>query len=61
MPTINRNDRAADRATHGGKGDQHRNTKGFLENYRKSPIWDKLGKKFNKSPQAEFDFHFEKP
>lgn len=62
MPSINKNDRAADRATHGGKGDQHRQTPGFLNKYRESPIWNKLGTKFNKpDPQQEFDFHFDKP
>lgn len=61
MPSINKNDRASDRAN-GGKGDQHRHTKKGLENYRKSPIWEKLGTKFNKpDPQQEFDFHFDKP
>lgn len=59
MPSINKNDRAADRATHGGKGDQHRPD--GLKKYREAPIWKKMGTKFNKSPQQEFDFHFEKP
>ena len=49
MPSINKNDRAADRATYGGKGDQHRHTPGSLGKYRSAPIWNKLGKAVAKS------------